>query len=353
MSFSVVATGSTSLRLLLPGDAQPSATFQIYRGLTNVFGAASTVGSPQPVGAQVYNDYGLAPGTEYFYWIKNGAAAAEGPVSGVTAQAVVDDDALGESEMDALYNWAYGVYGGLYGVQWQNQPLLQEIKPKIILNARSVQQTGTSDDVRDAGERLAGSRLGMISVTVSTSPEQPKRLTAVINSNLPAGDYTVGINGTAYTVSFASAPASTQAVVDALVAALNAVKDADDWQTFNAWAYGSDPANICLAVEMRDPKAALAVTSMANMTASTYKPPKAMTIAQRLLTTLGIDKYRDALAAASVSPGNPNAAQDVSAILETESELRATFDFPVFLASNAALSGPIIDTVAAPTGTFN
>src|ERR1019366_6538616 len=126
-------------------------------------------------GTAVFNDYGpLTPSTTYYYWIKD-AGAPVGGVAITTQAAIVSADAVDEAQLNALYAWAYGVYGGLYKVEWANQPTPQPIKPKVILNVLLVRRPGFNDDVRDSGESLVGARIGTVSVSVSTDPQPPVR----------------------------------------------------------------------------------------------------------------------------------------------------------------------------------
>lgn len=343
MTLTATTTGSKSARLTWDPTLAPASSFQVYRGTTSVFGAASAVGSPQVPGTAVYNDYGpLTPATAYYYWIKD-AGAPTGPVPTTTLAAVVDADALGETQMDALYDWAFNALGGLYPVEWRYQPTIQPIKPKAILNVLLVRSPGISDDRRDMGESLVGARIGTVSVAVSTDAQPPMRALAG-PSSLVTGNYTLTVNGSAVTVALTS-PATYTEVSTAMLAALTAAG-------YSGFLYGSDPTAQSIAFESPDPRGDFTVVAGVNMSASTYTPPKAMTLAQRLVNSLQIPSLRDALSLAGIGVGTVNDPNDVSVGLETRFELRAQFDFYINVASVLGISGPIIDTVSSVDGTI-
>ncbi len=344
MLLTVAATGSTSARLTWDPTLAPSSSFQVYRGVTSSFGSAATVGAPQAPGTALYNDYGpLTPGTTYYYWIKDSGS----PVGGVaitTQAAVVDADALDETQMNALYDWAYGVYNGLFPVEWRYQPMVQQTKPKIILNALLVRSPGLTDDIRDAGESLIGARIATISVNVSTDPQPPVRK-GLTPTDTVAGDYVVTVDTVDFTVNFAAEPATITEVSTAVLAALVEAG-------YQGFLYGVDPDVQSVALSSADPRADFTVSAGSNMSVATISTPKAMTIAQRLKSSLGANLWRDPLSAAGIGVGTVNDVNDLSAALETRFELRAQFDFYINLASVLGISGPIIDTVASVDGTI-
>ncbi len=342
MLLSVMVTGSTSARLTWDPTLAPSSSFQVYRGVTSSFGAAVAVGGSQVPGTALYNDYALAAGTTYYYWIKD-AGAPVGGVAITTQATTVDQDALDEAQMDALYDWAYGVFNGLYPVEWRYQPFVQPTKPKISLNALLIRSPGRTDDIRDLGEALVGARIATISVNVSTDPQPPVRK-GLTPTGLVTGDYVVTVDGTAYTVSLV-APATITEVSTAILAALVTAG-------YQGFLYGTDLTAQSVALESADPRASLTVVAGSNMSATTIPTPKAMTIAQRLKSSLGMDLWRDPLSAAGIGVGTVNDVNDLSAALETRFELRAQFDFYINLASVLGISGPIIDTVASVDGTI-
>lgn len=267
------------------------------------------------------------------------------PLAVTTGAAILAEEALGETQLNALYDWAFGVYLGLYPVDWRWQPVVQPTKPKIVLNATLVRRPGLSDDIRADGEALGGARVVTVSVSVSSDPQPPTRALA-LPTGLVTGSYTITVNGTPYTVTYGSAPASLTVVSTALLALLDAAG-------FPGFLYGTDLTAQGVAFENVDPRGSLTVTAGANMGASTYTPPKASTIAQRLNNSLGMgnNSVRDALALAGLSPGTVNDVSDISTMLETRSELRAVFDFYVNAKAVLPISGPIIDTVTSVDGT--
>ncbi len=343
MQLTVAPTGSTSARLTWDPTLAPYSSFQVYRGSTSSFGAAAPVGTPLVPGTSLYNDYSLAADTTYYYWIKD-AGSPVGGVAITTQLATVDADALDETQMDALYDWAYGVFNGLYPVEWANQPMVQQTKPKIILNVLLVRSPGRTDDIRDAGEALVGARIATISVNVSTDPQPPARV-GCTPVDIASGDYTVTVNSTSYTVNFASAPSTVTEVSTKILDALTQAG-------FQGFLYGVDPDAQSIALENADPRDDLVVTVSGNMVSAAIATPKAMTIAQRLKSNLGANLYRDALTKAGIGVGTVNDINNLSAALETRFELRAQFDFFINLASVLGISGPIIDTVASVDGTI-
>lgn len=301
------------------------------------------MGSALAPGIGLYNDYGpLTPATTYYYWIKP-SGAPTGPVAITTQAAVLDADALGETQMDALYDWAYGALAGPYPVEWRYQPAIQPIKPKVILNVLLVRSPGISDDRRDMGESLVGARIATVSVAVSTDSQSPVHALAG-PSSLITGSYTLTVNGQAVTVAM-TAPVNLTAVSTAMLAALTQAG-------YSGFLYGADLTAQSIAFENADPRGNLTVVAGAHMSASTYTPPKAMTLAQRLVNSLQIPALRDALSLAGIGVGTVNDPNDVSVGLETRFELRAQFDFYINVASVLAVSGPIIDTVASVDGTI-
>ncbi len=343
MLLTVASTGSTSARLTWDPALAPSSSFQVYRGVTSSFGAAAAVDTPQVPGTALYNDYTLAPGTTYYYWIKD-AGSPVGGVAIATQAATVDQDALGEEQMDALYDWAYGVFNGLYPVEWRYQPMVQQTKPKISLNVLIIRSPGLTDDIRDNGESLTGARIATVSVNVSTDPQPPVRK-GLTPTGLVAGDYVVTVDDVPFTASYASAPSTITEVSEALLAALQTAG-------YHGFLYGTDLDTQSVALESADPRADFVVSAGSNMSAATTPTAKAMTIAQRLKSSLGVNIWRDLLSVAGIGVGTVNDVNDLSAALETRFELRAQFDFYINLASVLAVSGPIIDTVASVDGTI-
>lgn len=271
--------------------------------------------------------------------------AVVGPVSSTTQAATVDADALDEVQMNALYDWAYSVFGGLYPVHWRYQPVVQETKPKIILNAFQVRSPGRTDDIRDAGESLVGARIATVSVNVSTDPQPPGRV-GIAPTGLVTGNYTVSINSVEYTVSYPTvAPATITEVSTALLAVLVAAG-------FQGFLYGVDLDAQNVALESADPRSNFSVGAIDNVDVIGIALPKAMKIAQRLASSLGQAVYRDALSLAGIGVGTVHDLNDISAALESRFELRVQFDFFINLASVLGVSGPIIDTVASVDGTI-
>jgi hypothetical protein len=114
-----------------------------------------------------------------------------------------------------------------------------------------------------------------------------------------------------------------------------------------------DTANQVLAVEPADPNGSLTVTAGSNMGTANFSPLKAMTIAQRLLTALNAPQFEAILSAGGIGVGTTHDVNDISSMLDNiTAEYRAQFDFYANLASNMAISGPIIDTVASFDGTI-
>jgi hypothetical protein len=342
--------GSSSIKLFWSVIQSSAPFFDIYCGTDSTFAHAAKVGTNVDLFAGLFNCYSLSPGSQYFFWVSDPQGNVSGPVECTTMAMVVDTPAMDEAQMDALQEWAFNTFDGAYPVIWKYQVAVQPTKPKIVLNVLSVIADGSSDDLRDMNERLAGSRRAMISVNVSTDPQPQMRAMCSPNSALPAGDYSVivsdGLTPVTYKVAYAAPPASMTVVSSDLADVLKAVG-------FTAWLSGLDDDAQMLMIEHSDPRAIFSVTGGDNFTTQTFRPIKAMTMAQRLQASLSSPFVREALSLAFVSPGTTGDIKDLSEILETKAELRAQFDFPVFLASNLAVAGPIIDTVASVDGTTN
>jgi hypothetical protein len=347
LTLTATITGSTSNRLTWDPSLAPAATFTVFRGTTNSFGSATALGSPLAAGTPWFNDYTASPATTYYYWIRDQNSNLYGPASATTLASTVNQDAIDEAQLDALNAWAFSTWGGLYPVRLRYQGMAAPPKPWIGFNVQMVADPGQDDGLISAGEAVAGGRIATVSVAVFSSPKPPVR--GLLNvATLEAGDYTVTINGTAYTVTYGSPPANASQVVTDL----QAVLDALDPQAFTTLQYGLDPANQGLAVENYSPTGPLAVTVSSNLTWATYRPPKAMTLAQRLHASLGDPGQLDALSAAGIGVGKRHGPQDVSAMLDTEAEMQVTFDFYANVAEVYPINPGVIDTVTAPTGTF-
>lgn len=351
------ATGSTSARLLWSAQAAPGATYTVYRGTSSTFGSATALGGAQAVGTASYNDYTASPATQYWYWIKDQNSNVTGPATCTTTATVTNQDALDEAQTNALTQWAYAVWDGLFPVYWRYQDPPQPFDPRIVLNPVAVvggENTGYNDTV---GESIIDAQLATISVSVYSNPTPAQRYLAG-NTGLPSGNYTLSVDlggtTTPQTVTFATAPANGTAVTQAFVALLNQTQAQNQQTGLYAWAYGTDPNNQLLAIQPVDTNETLVVTAGTNMTVSAYTPPKAMAIAQRLRASLGDPNVQDdvvGLGAAGIGVGKREAVQNVSAMLDTASELCASFDFHINLAEVYPITTPIIDTVQAPTGT--
>ena len=336
----------------------------MFRGATASFAGASALGPALPQTAQWFNDYTASPLTTYFYWLQDQNSNLYGPQEAATLAAFLYQEAINEAQMNALVTWAYGVWQGLYTTYWRYLQAPQPYSPKIVLNCTTAGGKGGTDWLDPNGEALIGSRVATISVLVSTNPIPAIRYLASNSAGSetpPAGTYsvTLSLNGNAgpnvpYSVTFATAPASGTAVVEALVAIMqdNSSASPPVITGLNAWLVGTDPQNQQIAIEAVDPSAPLSVVGTIGMTAAVLVPPKAMTIAQRLWASLGDDTVLDALSAAGIGVGNRNPVQDVSAMLDTSAELIASFDFYANVAEIYPITPGLIDTVGQPTGTF-
>lgn len=347
MQLTATTTGSGSIRLTWDPTQMPSSRFTVYRGPDSTFAHAAAIGSGAlPVGTPWFNDYTASQSTTYFYWLQDQNAVQAGPASATTAARWTNQEALDEPQMNALAAWAASVWSWLYPVLWRYQPVPALRPPRITLNPIVVNDPGEDDGLDNYGEALVGARVATISVQVVTDPAPADR-GQVSAASLGAGTYTLTLNSQPLAAVFGSAPANGTAVTTALQALVDAAGG------FSTGLYGSDPNNQALLVENADPTMNLALGVSGNLVGTVSTAPKAMTIAQRLHASLGDNAQRDALFAAGIGVGKRNAVQDVSAMLETQAQLIAQFDFFVNLAEVYPVSDPLIDTVQTPTGTFN
>jgi hypothetical protein len=341
-------TGTTSARLLWDPTQDPGATFNVYRGTTNVFGSATKLtSSALAVGAFLYNDYSASADTLYYYWLEDQNSNVFGPASVTTDAVTPSENELDETQLNALFTWANTVLGGLYPIQWAYQPLDQGINPKVVLNVVSVEKPLYSDDLRANNQVYAGARTALISVTVSSVPQSSERTLISIPEAL-SGTYTVTINGVAFTVTYRSAPTNTTVILQALLALIQADYD-------NAGLCGLDPANQILFVQPTDGNVEeLTITVSSNInTPTTAQTPKAMSIAQTLRNSLEDPVNRDPLWAANIAIAAYSVIRDISTNLQTSAELRAQFDLDLNLAAVTQTTPPIIDTVTPLTGTYS
>ncbi len=362
-TFTTTATGSTSIRLVFGPQAVPGATYTVYRGTTAIYGSATAISGVLAQTDPWYNDYAASPATTYYYWLVDQNSNVSGPGSATTLASQVNQDALDEPQMNALFAWAWGVWQGLYTTYWRYQPVPQPYDPKIILNCTTITDHGGTDWMDPYGEALIGSRTATITVLTSSNPVPATRyLAANTNGDAPGtGTYslTVTLNGvvTTFSTTFATTPTNGTAVSAALIALMQ------DDQTpvapspvvttgLNAWLVGTDLNNQQIAVEALDPSSVLVVAAGTNMQASSLVPPKAIVLAQRLFASLNDPGVIDQLSAAGIGVGDRHAVQDVSAMLETSAELVASFDFYINLAEVYPINPGVIDTVQAGTGTF-
>jgi len=342
VDFTAAPTGSTSARLIWDLTQQPAGTFTVYRSLTAAPSSMAPVSGVLDVSDSVYNDYGLTPSVQYFYWLVDQNGAQNGPQLCPMADAIVTTDALDEAQYDALYDWAFGALGGLYPVSWRYQAMPAPIKPRVVLNVTSLRKAGFSDGQGDEGESLIEPRIGTVSVAVYTEPQSQLRGFVSVKT-VAAGTYTITADGTPYSVVYGSAPASATQVMLDLQAQL-------ETGGFATYLNGVDPDNQGLILVSPDPRDALTVTSTGNLLVSVYKPGKAMTLAQRLQSSLEDPNLREDLYAAGIGVGTVNDVNDISAMLDTEAELTAQFDFYINLAAVYARNVPVIDAIADVDG---
>ena len=348
VNLAILVTGSTSERLTWDPTQDPGATFNVYRGTTNVFGSATKLtASPLALGIAIYNDYTASANTLFYYWIEDQNSNVFGPVSGTTDAAIASVNELDETQLNALFTWANSALNGLYPIQWGYQPLDQGINPKVILNVVSIDKPAFNDDLRANNAAYAGTRNALVSVTASSVPQSSPRSLISIPSAL-VGTYTITINSIPFSVTYASPPVNTTKILSDLLVLIIADYD-------NAGLIGLDPANQVLFVQPTDGNApALAITVTSNINAvTTAQTPKAMPIAQILRNSLEDPVNRDPLWAANIAIANISAIRDISQMLDIGAELRAQFDLDLNLAAVTATTPPIIDTVTPLTGTYS
>ena len=345
MDLKALITGSTSLMLVWDPTSQPSGTFSVYRSLTNSFAAATLLTTmPLIVGTTKYIDYACQPSTAYFYWLVDQNSLQNGPVTATTIAAPAYQDAIDETQMNALWSWAYSVFKGLYPAYWRYQPVPQPLKPKIILNVTTIKDGSWSDERVNRGEALKGGKVATVSVAISSDPNPPMRGLLIV-TNLAVGSYTLAIGSDAFTASYPVAPVSSTVVVQNLQDQLEAAG-------YTCLQYGTDPAAQSLIVENSDPRSPLTAAVTGPLGWTVYAPPKAFTMAQRLRASLVDPAVRELLSAAGIGVGSRLNVNDVSSMLDTRAELSAQFDFYVNVAQIYPVNAGRIDGVEPSPGNF-